>query len=117
MNSIISARKRWAEALHKRNLYSVMECYHKKHIFKGTMNHKVTDRVDDTETYFKSFLEKQPIVTFVRSDIKKVNDTFVDYGTYTFQTKNDGFIYANYQFVYTTEGTVPKIVSHFSSKI
>ena len=117
MNRIVSARKKWVDALHTRNIYSVMQCYHKNHIFKGTMNRIVTDRPVDTKIYFETFLKKEPIVTFVRSDIKRVNNTFVDYGTYTFQTKDDGFIYANYQFIYTTEGLEPKIVSHFSSKI
>lgn len=117
MNRIVAARKKWIDALHARNLYSVLDCYAKNHIFKGTMNKKVTDGKDDTKQYFEQFLQKEPIVTFVKSEIKQVKDTYVDYGTYSFQTKNDGFIYANYQFVYTLYETEAKIVSHFSSKI
>ena len=117
MNRIISARKRWIEALHTRNLFSILECYHNSHIFKGTMNTKVTDRKDDTKHYFEKFLKTEPIVTFVKSEIKQVKDTYVDYGTYSFHTKNDGFIYANYQFIYTLQGSDLKIISHFSCKI
>ena len=117
MNRIVSARKKWIDALNTKNLYSILNCYDKNHVFKGTMNSKVTDRNFDTKIYFQNFLQKEPRVTFIRSEIRKVNDTYVDYGTYSFQTKNDGSIYANYQFIYTIEGSEPKIVSHFSSKI
>ena len=117
MNRIVAARNRWIDALHTKNIFSILECYHSKHLFKGTMNHIVTDRVEDTKEYFKKFISNQPVVTFVRSDIKKYNDTYIDYGTYAFQLKNEGFIYANYQFIYILIDDNPKIISHFSSKI
>lgn len=117
MNIIVLARKKWIESINTKNIYNIMECYNIKHIFKGTMNHKVTDRKNDTRRYFEKFLKNNPKVIFTRSDIIQMNDTYIDYGTYSFQTKNDGFISANYQFIYKIVDDKPKIISHFSSKI
>lgn len=116
MNRIVLARKKWIDSLHNRNLYSILDCYSNNHVFKGTMNHKVTDRYDDTRRYFERFLKDEPIVTFITSDIKDMGDTFMDYGTYSFKVK-EGFVHANYQFIYRIIDNNPKIVSHFSCKI
>lgn len=117
MNKIIQARKLWTESVHTHNLYNVMQCYHKNHVFKGTLNAGITTSTQETEFYFEKLFKFNPTVTFIKSDIMSLNDVYIDYGTYSFNLSDSGTIYANYQFTYKMINSSPKIISHFSCKI
>ena len=117
VKSIVNARSMWIDSLHAKNLNGILDCYDRENtLFKGTINRKVTTSRLELEIYFRNFLNRNPTVTFIKSDIIYMNYSFFDSGTYTFQFKNSKPIYANYQFVYKMIGDEPKIISHFSSE-
>ena len=117
MTPALRLRRKWIDALHNRNLYNILDCYHKNHTFKGTLSKKVTYNKDGLRGYFEHLLEMKPNVTFIKSELKKIGDMYFDSGTYVFTFPSSKQLDANYQFVYKMEGKEPKIVSHFSSSI
>jgi hypothetical protein len=117
MNIIVAARRKWIQALHNKNMYNLLDCYHKNHTFKGTLAKKVTYSQNDLSGYFSNLMQMKPSVTFVKSDLKKIGGLYFDSGTYSFTFPSSKQKNANYQFVYKVEGGEAKIVSHFSSSI
>ena len=117
MNIIVAARRKWIQALHYRNMYNMLDCYHKNHTFKGTLVRKVTYSKNDLDDYFTNLFQLRPSVTFVKSDVKKIDGLYFDSGTYVFTFPLTKQVDANYQFVYKVEEGEAKIVSHFSSSI
>jgi len=117
MNIIVAARRKWIDALHNKNMYNILDCYHKNHTFKGTLSRKVTYSKNDIDGYFSNLLEMKPSVTFIKSDLKKIDNLYIDSGTYVFTFPSSKQLNANYQFVYKIEDNEAKIVSHFSSSI
>jgi len=117
MNIIVAARKKWLDAINTRNMYNIMDCYHKNHIFKGTLSRKVTYTENELKKYFERLLEMKPKVVFVKSDLKNIDGIYFDSGTYVFTFPSNKQINANYQFVYKVVGTEVKLISHFSSSI
>lgn len=117
MNTIVAARKKWIDALHNRNMYNLLDCYDKTHTFKGTVARKVTYTKQDLKFYFDNLLQMKPTVTFIKSDLKKIDGLYFDSGSYVFSFASSKQLNANYQFVYKIVDGDPKIVSHFSSSI
>lgn len=114
---VIGARKKWVDALKTKNIHGILSCYKKEHIFKGTLRNRVTHDTHCLQTYFESLMKRNPNVTFLRSNIIKVNDMYYDSGTYSFTFDGNEILNANYQFVYEVIDGELKIVSHFSSII
>ena len=117
MTPAMRLRRKWIDAVHSRTLYNILDCYHKNHTFKGTLSKKVTYNKDSLRGYFEHLLEMKPNVTFIKSEMKKIDDMYFDSGTYVFTFPSSKQIDANYQFVYRMEEGEPKIVSHFSCSI
>jgi len=117
MNIVLSTRKKWLDAIHNRNLYNILDCYHKNNTFKGTLSKKVTYNMDGLRSYFGNLLQMKPSVTFIKSDLKKIGDLYFDSGIYVFTFSSSKQLSANYQFVYRIKNGESKIVSHFSSSI
>ena len=117
MNIIVAARRKWIDALHNKNMYNILDCYYKKHTFKGTLSNRVTYTKKDLSCYYTRLLQMKPSVTFIKSDLKKINGHYFDSGTYAFTFPSSKQINANYQFVYKIEDSEAKLVSHFSSSI
>ena len=117
MNTIVAARKKWIDAIHSKNLYNILDCYNKNHTFKGTLSKKVTYNKNHIDMYFSNLLQMKPSVTFIKSELKKIDDMYFDSGTYVFTFPSSKQLNANYQFVYKMVDGTPKIVSHFSSSI
>jgi|TARA_R110000772_G_scaffold28741_3_gene72301 hypothetical protein len=117
MNIIVAARRKWIQALHNKNMYNILDCYHKNHTFKGTLARKVTYSKNDLNDYFSNLIQMKPSVTFMKSDVKKIDGLYFDSGTYAFTFPSSKQINANYQFVYKVEEGEVKIVSHYSSSI
>jgi len=114
---VIRARKKWIDALKTKNLYGILNCYSKVHMFKGTMRNRVTNSEHCLREYFQTLMKREPNVTFLRSNIIKINDMYFDSGTYSFTFHGNEIVNANYQFVYEVVDGELKIVSHFSSII
>jgi len=114
MNTIIAARQKWINAISNRNMYNLLDCYHKNHIFKGTVVKKVTYTEHELKNYFNNLLEKNPSVTFIKSDLRKIDNLYFDSGSYVFSSPYMEQLNANYQFIYKLENGEPKIISHFS---
>lgn len=117
MNRIIAARQKWSTALHESNINGVLNCYNREHIFKGTISQKVTYDTEDLRYYFENLITRNPSVTFIKSELKQVNELFFDSGKYSFMFSSNEIINANYQFIYKFVDNEPKIISHFSSLI
>lgn len=94
-----------------------MSCYSNRHIFKGTLRNRVTNSEHCLRTYFENLMRREPNVTFLRSNIMKIDNIYFDSGTYSFTFNGNEIVNANYQFVYEVIDGELKIVSHFSSII
>ena len=114
MNSSLRMRKKWMDAVNSGNLYNILDCYHSKHTFKGTMSKKVTYNIYNINKYFSNLLQMKPRVTFIKSDFMKVDNMYIESGTYVFSFPDQKMINANYQFIYKDFEDDMKIVSHFS---
>jgi hypothetical protein len=117
MNVVLRARKKWLDALNTGNMYNILDCYHVNHTFKGTLAKKVTYNRDGIKFYFLNLLQMKPRVTFIKSEIKKIDSMYFESGTYAFTFPDNKMINANYQFIYKEDDGELKIVSHFSAAI
>lgn len=117
MNVVLRTRKKWSDALNNGNMYNILDCYHANHIFKGTLAKKVTYSRDAIKTYFLNLLQMKPRVTFIKSDIKKIDSLYFETGSYVFTFPDNKMLNANYQFIYKEDDEGLKIVSHFSATI
>ena len=87
MNIIVAARRKWMNALHNKNMYNMLDCYYKTHIFKGTLSKKITYTKKDLACYYTHLLQMKPSVTFIKSDLKKIDGFYFDSGVFDFDSE------------------------------
>lgn len=113
--SVNKLKTLWSNAIINDKLKDILKLYVNNATFKGTLMIKPTKGKKDIEKYFKDFTPKVNDIKFLNDEVSiKSGNIINEMGTYKFYTKN-GYIKAQYNFVFLIKDEEAKILSHFSN--
>lgn len=111
--SLTLLKQHWSSSVVKKDVSSILNCYDKNFVFKGTFAKNITSDIKCLEKYFKNFSKDIKKVVFLKK-VKTIKnkETIIECGKYNFHTNEGAIIKASYQFVINKKDF--KIISHFS---
>lgn len=115
---VLSLFDDWNKALKTLDSSKVVELYADNAVLLPTLSNSVRHNHSEIQSYFESFLMKQPQGSIDESNIRIFSDVVIHSGIYTFEFKNadsERHVKCRFTFVYGLIDGSWKILEHHSS--